>query len=117
MDTRICHYRCHKGKTCCWLCDERCKHACTLKCEKLFRLEKEKPEPKPKLDPINLVVVITYAAKNQVPDQKWRGMKGFEIVRSKGSGPRNVLVETEIGAVVVPMGNVKREVSLDGRHR
>lgn len=110
MDTHICHYKCHRGAMCCWLCDSRCHHACTLKCEKLLRLEKENPESKQKPEPISRFVTITYASKNQMPEPKWRGMKGLELVRSKGKAPRNVLVETESGTVVVPMGNVKREV-------
>lgn len=50
---------------------------------------------------------INYAAKNQAPDPKWRDRPGVVLIRSRGKGPRNVLVETDIGKVVVPRWNVK----------
>lgn len=51
--------------------------------------------------------VIHYAAKNQAPDRKWREQPGVIITRGRGPGPRNVLLQTEKGTVVVPRGNVR----------
>jgi hypothetical protein len=51
---------------------------------------------------------IHYAAKNQMPDPRWRDCPGvIRAVSRPGKGPRNVLVETEIGRVVVPRWNVR----------
>ena len=93
MDTQICHYRCHRKNLCCWLCDSRCRQACNLKCAKLLGM--------------NRVVTIIYAAKNQAPDSKWRGLKGQVLIQGTDPGPRNVLIDTELGTVVVPRGNLK----------
>jgi hypothetical protein len=51
---------------------------------------------------------IYYGKKNQLPDPRWRGRDGKILARAKGPGPRNVLVETELGTVVVPWGNVRK---------
>jgi hypothetical protein len=50
---------------------------------------------------------IHYAAKNQAPDPRWRELPGTVITRGRGPGPRNVLLQTEKGTVVVPRGNVR----------
>ncbi len=53
-------------------------------------------------------VVIHYAATNQMPDPKWRDRPGVvRAVTRGGRGPRNVLVETDVGPVVVPRWNVR----------
>jgi len=93
MDTQICHYRCHRKNLCCWLCDARCRQACNFKCVRLLGIKR--------------VVTIIYAAKNQAPDPKWCGLKGQALIQGRGPGPRNVLVDTELGTVVVPRGNLK----------
>jgi hypothetical protein len=51
--------------------------------------------------------IIHYSATNQMPDPKWRDRRGVVVARSRGRGPRNVLVETDIGRVVVPRWNVR----------
>ncbi len=53
-------------------------------------------------------VYIHYAAKNQMPDPRWRGRQGLLLARACGPGPRNILVSTDIGTVVLPYGNVRR---------
>lgn len=53
-------------------------------------------------------VKIHYAAKNQKPDKRWRDIVGTVICQGKGPGPKNVLVNTHLGKVVVPRGNVRR---------
>jgi hypothetical protein len=52
-------------------------------------------------------VQIHYAEKNNMPDIKWREEKGKMICRGYGKGPKNVLVLTRHGTVVVPRGNIK----------
>ena len=51
-------------------------------------------------------VVIHYAATNPAPDPKWRERPGTILTIAKGK-PKNVLIQTDIGKVVVPYGNVK----------
>ena len=50
---------------------------------------------------------IHYAATNKAPDPRWRERQGVILVMGKGGGPKNVLVSTDIGLVVVPRGNVR----------
>ena len=45
-------------------------------------------------------VLIKY--KNGTPKGEWEGVAGRVIFQALGPGPRNVLVETERGPVVVP---------------
>lgn len=52
---------------------------------------------------------IHYATKNTSPDQRWRDIKGHAIAAGRRGGPKNILVETELGTVVVPRGNVRFE--------
>ncbi len=52
-------------------------------------------------------VRIHYAEKNQLPDPRWREKAGVVRVAGHGPGPWNVLVDTDIGPVVVPRGNVR----------
>lgn len=52
--------------------------------------------------------IIHYADKNKGPDNKWRNIKGISLCVGIGPGPRNVLVDTQHGKVVVPYGNVRR---------
>ena len=57
-------------------------------------------------------VKIHYAAKNQMPDPKWREREGTVlVVTSGGKGPRNVAVRTDIGDVVVPRWNCREVAS------
>lgn len=95
----FCHYGLAGcGKRCCFLCSEKCSLACTLKCQRYYRYEK------------TLIidnVIIHYAKKNQAPDPKWRDITGVLLITSRGKGPRNVLVKTNIGTVVVPRLNVR----------
>jgi hypothetical protein len=51
--------------------------------------------------------IIHYASKNQMPDPKWREKFGRVLVRGRGPGPKNMLVMTNMGTVVVPRGNVR----------
>jgi hypothetical protein len=51
-------------------------------------------------------VIIHYAASNATPDECWRDRPGTVLVVARGK-PCNVLVETDIGLVVVPKGNVR----------
>lgn len=51
---------------------------------------------------------LHYAAKNSLPDPRWRGKEGIVLCWGRGPGPRNVLVKTADGEmVVVPRGNVR----------
>lgn len=54
------------------------------------------------------LVKIHYATNNLPPDRKWRDRIGVLLVIGGRSGrsPRNVLIETDIGPVVVPFWNV-----------
>ena len=52
-------------------------------------------------------VRIHYARTNKGPDPKWREREGYVIAVSRGPGPRNVAVKTELGMVVVPVGNTR----------
>jgi len=52
---------------------------------------------------------IHYAKKNTAPDAKWRELPGTAIAMGRHKGPKNVLVETSLGRVVVPRGNVRFE--------
>lgn len=54
-------------------------------------------------------VFIHYAPGNLAPDPKWRDREGTVICRGRGPGPRNGLVKTKIGLVVVPAGNVRKK--------
>lgn len=51
-------------------------------------------------------MIIHYAKKNQAPDPKWRDRECTVLIRSR-KAPRNVLVQTDIGKVVVPKWNVR----------
>lgn len=51
-------------------------------------------------------VTVHYASSNQSPDPKWRERPGVILAIATGK-PKNVLVQTEIGKVVVPYGNVR----------
>jgi hypothetical protein len=51
-------------------------------------------------------VLIHYAAKNRLPDPRWRDRRGVVRVAGRGPGPWNVLIDTDIGPVIVPRGNV-----------
>lgn len=50
--------------------------------------------------------IIHYATKNKAPDPKWREVPGSVLSQGRGPGPKNVLVLTAKGTVVVPRGNV-----------
>ena len=52
---------------------------------------------------------IHYAIKNTAPDPKWRDLAGHAIAAGRRGGPKNILVETELGTVVVPRGTVRFE--------
>jgi ribosomal protein L21E len=53
-------------------------------------------------------VIIHYAASNGMPNPKWRDRQGIVLAVSRpGRGPRNVMVDTPIGRVVVPRWNVR----------
>lgn len=59
---------------------------------------------------------LHYAEKNGLPDPRWRGREGVVVCRGRGPGPRNVLVRTVDGElVVVPRGNVRVEREKHGR--
>lgn len=49
---------------------------------------------------------IHYATKNVAPDPKWREAQGYAIAAGRRGGPKNILVETKLGTVVAPRGNV-----------
>jgi hypothetical protein len=51
-------------------------------------------------------VTIHYAASNQSPDPRWRERPGVILTIATGK-PKNVLVETGIGKVVIPYGNAR----------
>ena len=51
--------------------------------------------------------IIHYGKNNHKPDPKWREVKGRIYAIGRGPGPKNVLVITCLGSVVVPMGNIK----------
>ncbi len=53
--------------------------------------------------------LIHYAEKNLTPDPKWRELRGIAIAMGRHGGPKNILVETSLGRVVVPRGNVRFE--------
>jgi hypothetical protein len=83
------------GKRCCFHCQTKCKEfACTLKCQEFHKRNRDQ-------------VVIHYAAKNQAPAPKWRDITGAVLCTGRGKGPRNVLVKTAKGKVVVPRLNVR----------
>lgn len=90
------------GKRCCFLCPEKCKLACTLKCKALLDREKVTAATASGHN-----VIIHYAKKNQMPDPRWRGLTGVLLITGRGRGPRNVLVETAKGTVVVPRLNAR----------
>jgi len=52
---------------------------------------------------------IHYATKNTAPEPKWRELKGHAIAQGRRGGPKNILVDTDEGTVVVPRGNVRFE--------
>lgn len=101
----ICHYGCRdEGRQCCWMCSKKgkCHLACTRPCDKYRNYKPPEPEP------VGITLAtIHYAKKNQAPDPKWRGLSGVVLCVGKGRGNRNALVRTEIGAVVVPFGNLR----------
>lgn len=86
------------GKRCCFLCQEKCKLACTLKCQRYYRYEKAMNKHN---------IIIHYAKKNLMPDPRWREITGVLLITGRGGGPRNVLVKTARGTVVVPRLNVR----------
>lgn len=51
-------------------------------------------------------VVIKYGRKT--PAEEWEGTPGRVVLQALGPGPRNVLVETERGPVVVPWSVLKK---------
>lgn len=51
--------------------------------------------------------VIHYARSNRLPHPRWRDREGTVVCVGHRPGPRNVLVRTEVGAVVVPWRNVR----------
>jgi hypothetical protein len=55
---------------------------------------------------------LYYAEKNLLPDPRWREREGVVLCRGRGPGPRNVLVSTLDGElVVVPRGNVRAKAA------
>lgn len=50
---------------------------------------------------------IHYAKGNHKPLAIWREQPGLLLFMGRGPGPRNCLVQTEHGTVVVPRGNVR----------
>lgn len=57
---------------------------------------------------------LHYAEKNLLPDSRWRGKEGVVLCRGCGPGPRNALVRTTDGEmVVVPWGNVRAQPVAD----
>gem|GEM_PF-6118240 len=109
MKTDFCKYGLSGcGRLCCWLCESKskCKHACTLPCDKYVKFQEEAKAEAAKLAG-GRTVVIHYATKNHAPDPMWRDLPGVLLVRARGKGPKNVLVRTEEGTVVVPIGNVR----------
>lgn len=52
---------------------------------------------------------IHYATKNTAPAEHWRELTGFTIAQGRRGGPKNILVETSLGKVVVPRGNCRFE--------
>lgn len=127
-DTKFCRYSCRNaGYECCWLChrhpdnikdkDKPCKFACTLKCLSLIKHEsKTLPvvnKPVKAARPCRLCRIRYAAFNNKKPvisngvEPKYRDLDGKAICMAKGPGPRNVLIETKEGLVVVPFGNVR----------
>lgn len=51
--------------------------------------------------------MIIHYAKNRIPDPKWQDRLCKVLTRSRGKGPRNLLVQTDCGKVVVPRWNVR----------
>jgi hypothetical protein len=51
-------------------------------------------------------IIIHYASSNQSPDPKWRERPGVILTIASGK-PKNVLVQTDIGEVVIPYGNAR----------
>ena len=117
---KFCRYKCRKGKLCCWLCnkqvpgkDKPCSVPCTRSCGVLaahyigqFAASITGPKGRQ--------VKITYAAitnkRGKIShgvDPKWRDRLGVVLARGKGPGPKNILVHTDAGRVVVPYGNVR----------
>ena len=60
-------------------------------------------------DSVRTACRIHYAIKNTAPDPRWREITGFVIAQGRRGGPKNILVETTLGKVVVPRGNVRFE--------
>lgn len=56
---------------------------------------------------------IHYATKNTAPAPCWRELTGHAIAQGRRGGPKNVLVDTSLGKVVVPRGNVRFERRVD----
>lgn len=54
-----------------------------------------------------MIYRLHYAARTPI-DPRWRNQPCCVLVRGRGLGPRNVLVETAAGRVVVPWRNVRR---------
>lgn len=50
---------------------------------------------------------IHYAINNTAPAECWREMDGQAIAQGRKGGPKNILVDTDLGRVVVPRGNVR----------
>jgi hypothetical protein len=117
-EKKFCKYGCSKqSRLCCWLCIKPCKEHCNLPCSRfagficgLLTAPVEKSAVPAKK--ILRSCTIHYAAKGKKAisngvDDRWREIKGVVLVRSRGKGPKNVLVETPVGRVVVPFFNVK----------
>lgn len=52
--------------------------------------------------------IIHYAKSNLMPDPKWRDREGIvKVISPPGRHPRNILVETVAGLVVVPRWNCR----------
>lgn len=60
---------------------------------------------------MNLNNVIIHYAKNRIPDPRWQDRQCKVLIRSRGKGPRNLLVQTDIGKVVVPRWNVREGIA------
>ena len=52
---------------------------------------------------------IHYAIKNTAPEPCWRELQGHAIAQGRRGGPKNILVDTDIGFVVIPRGNARFE--------
>lgn len=51
---------------------------------------------------------IYYRGRTAELNTQWQNVPGRVVCRGRGKGPRNVLIETAQGLVVVPGRNVRR---------